>query len=177
MLTQMSLRNIALVGVAIAAVAAVVLLASSGEDRSPEEQVRAALLRARQAAEAQDLAGLMAVVSKRVVLRRMDRDELKGFLFAQLRRGQWRKVFLLNTVIRLDPTEASRHATVETDAVLASGAALTSLAQLAGTDAAAYSFDLRLELEADDEWRVVRGDYERVGLAELLDSQANAEAP
>jgi len=88
-------------------------------------------------------------------------------VFVYVRRGDWRRIFLVDTSIELDGDE--RGARVHTSAVLASGDDLESVTDVVPTNAATYKFDMRLECEDDDEWRVVSARYERADLGGLLE--------
>lgn len=148
----MSRRTLVLFGAAGLAAAALVWLLTGGEPASPEARVRAALDSAVEAAEAQDLGGVLDVVSDRFHGRGYDKDRLKGMLFVQLRRGSWRKVVLTGTEVTLaSPTVAD----VRTSAVLARGEGL------APTNADRWDFGLTFEREDDGAWRIVRAEWKR----------------
>ena len=146
----------------------VVLILRGGED-DPEMAIRMAIERTAQAAEAQDVGGVMEVISERFKGRGMDRRDLTRYVFAQLRTGRWRSVFIVRTDVDL---KDEQHARVRTSAVLARGAGITSLAEAAKTRADAYRFDLDFEREDDGEWRVVVARYGRVGPKELFEGLA-----
>ncbi len=156
---------IVIAAVVLAAVLVALLL--RGREEDAVTQVRRTLRHAVDAVENQDLGALMDKVSERFRGRGgMNRDGVKGVLFVQLRRGDWRRVFLVDTTIEVDDDQ--RGARVRTGAVLASGDDLRSVVDVAPTNAATYEFDLRLELEDDDEWRVVSATYQRADLGGLL---------
>jgi hypothetical protein len=130
---------------------------SGGSEDDPEAQIREAIEEAVEAAQERDLGALMDRVSERFASRGMDRDALKGLLFVQLRRGDWRRVFLVNTEIDIDPSDTT--ARVRTAAVLATGDQTLDLEDLMATDAGAYEFDLSFALEEDEVWRVTAASY------------------
>ena len=141
-------------------VLALVVLSRRGND-DPEARIRAAINDGIEAAEAQDLSGVMEVVSERFKSRTMDRDQLKGMLFIQLRRGAWRRVFLTDAEITLGDEVPVTTAKVKLEALLASGKEVKTIEDVVPTNAAKYQFDLIFENE-DDTWRVVSAEYKRV---------------
>jgi hypothetical protein len=142
----------------VLAVAVLIALFSCKEE-SEEAIIRKAITEAAAAAEKKDLSGVMEVVSKKVRSRKMDYKELKRFIFAQLRIGSWRKVFLVRTNVEL---KDERHAEVETTAILASGEKITKLEEAIPRNSGAYKITLQMEKESDDVWRAVQAEYERV---------------
>jgi len=155
---------IALVAAALVAILAVVLLKRREAD-DPATLIRAALDRAASAAEKQDVAGVMEIVSTTFKTPEMSRDDVKRILFAQLRSEAWKRVVLLDVDVRMAPKDPVR-AKVTMKAVLAKGESKDGAwRDLAPTDASIYRFDLDFLLE-DGDWRVRQAAYRRAGLAE-----------
>lgn len=167
MLASLAMRPWLIIGgVAILVIALVFIFKSPEQDA--EAQVRQTLREAVAAVEKRDLGALMDRVSHRFKGQGgMDRNGVKGILFVYVRRGDWRRVFLVDTTIEIDDNQ--RGARVRTGAVLASGDNLNSVTDVAPTNAATYDFDIRLECEDDDEWRVVSAKYERADFSGLLE--------
>jgi hypothetical protein len=136
------------------------------EPDDPETRIRAVIAAVIAAAEQRDLGGIMKHVSRDFRSPELDRNELKGLLFVELRRGDWRRVVLVKTVVQLADTE---HARVVLVALLASGDDVLALEDLLRTDADTYRFDVTMALE-EDEWRVTTAAYEPARAANLLDS-------
>lgn len=137
-----------------------------GKRADPESEIRAALAAATAAAEAQDLKGVMAVVSRDFASTLGDRQTLNGFLFVELRRGAWQKVFLVGTRVAVDPGEPPTTAKVKTGVVLAGANAQKPEDVLPGRGGI-YQFDLDFVRE-DDAWRVIGATYRESDLAGLL---------
>jgi hypothetical protein len=136
-----------------AAIALLLVTMGCGERGTPESQVRAVIAEAERAAEARDLAGLMALVSPGFQDGQGgDREELKRTLRGYLVMHQ--SVHLLTRVESLEfpYTEYARvHLTVGT--LGRESAAATAF------DLAADVHDVALELKLEgDEWRVVRAE-------------------
>lgn len=149
----------------VAAALLLVVLTQSRTD-DPEAEIRRMLQRAATAAEQKDLGGIIKTWSKDFTAHRMSRNQAKGFVFANLNRGQWSRVFLVSTDVDL---ESETTAKVSTGAVLARGDAIERLEQLSeATRADAFRFDLDVVHE-DGEWKVKRARYKRAGVKELLD--------
>ena len=152
---------IAVVGVLIVAV----LIWRNRPLAPPEQAVRERIDEAVAAAERKDLKGIMAAVSDRFAGGDMDRRQLKGLLFLHMQRGSWKRIFLTNTEVTvMDPKVVE----VELDAVLASGGAANSIAEIAPERAGVFHFQLTWELEDGDEWRITHAKYERRRLDGLL---------
>ncbi len=139
-----------------AAIAALVWWRSRPED--PEAQIRALLEEVVAAAERRDLGGILTHVSEGFRGQGMNRDQLKGLLFVELRRGAWRKVVLYQTEIALAPDQ--RRAQVDTLALLAAGEQVKSLTDLVPTSGDQYRFRLELAREEDGVWRTTAASYE-----------------
>ncbi len=152
-----------LLALAVAVIAFVLL---RDEPKSPEAQVRASLALAVEAAEKQDLGGLMELVSLRFKSGDLDRNAIKGILFVELRRGSWRRVYLVDTEVEVAAGE--RQAQVRTGALLTAGGAMESLAEVVPKDAGAYRFAIGMAKEDDDTWRVVSTTYEQVPFNTLI---------
>ena len=155
------MRTYVILILATAAIALVLFFVMRRGPEDPEEQVRRTLEEAVKEVEARDLGALMDHVSERFKARSMDKRSLKGFMFMQLRRGDWRRVFLVDTQIEIGASQQT--AQVETGAVLATGENIERLEDVVPTDAGSYRFDIQMELEEDD-WRVVTVEYERTVL-------------
>lgn len=144
--------------VALVLVLGVILLLKR-KPSDPEAEIRAALQRAAEAAERQDVGGVMEIVSERFKGRGgMDHAEARRYVFAALRMGAWRRVFLIRTTVHLD---GDRAADVKTHAILARGEKVEKPEDVVPTNAETLRFDLRFEKE-DGKWRTVSGEYERV---------------
>lgn len=161
-----SRRNVAIVAV-LAVVSGWLLTRSDNED--PADRIRQAIRHTIEAAEAQDLGGIMDVVSKHFTARNkgFDRDGLKGMLYFQLRRGAWRKIFLTDAEIDLDDSDTPTRAEVRLEALLAAGKEVKSITDILPTNAAKYRFDLVFAREDDDEWRVIAADYKQLPISGL----------
>jgi hypothetical protein len=153
------MSRVTIVAIAVVALGAFFLLTRRGEP-SPEERIRMVVNHAIDAAEAKDLEGVMDALSQGFTSGTASRDEIKGVLFVQLRRGAWRKVFLTSADIDVAPTATTAHVALE--ALLASGKSIESVADVLPSNAARYRFDLDFALEDDNAWRVVRGTYEQI---------------
>ena len=154
-----------LIGLVVVVVAAVIVV--RGEPEDPETQIRWTLAQAAKAAQERDLGDLMDLVSEKFEGKGMDRRTLKQYVFVQLQRGAWRRVFFVNTVVEVQPAGTS--ARVKTGAILASGENVKTVDDVAGTDAGSYRFDLTMELEEGDTWRVTTAQYEPTPLQGLID--------
>jgi ketosteroid isomerase-like protein len=120
--------------------------------RSPEEAIDATLDAMVAAAREGDLAGILEHVSERFHGHGMDRNQLKGMLFVELRRGRWTGVLLGDRKITLQGADA---ADVSARLLLAQG-------QSALPDRAdAYRVTLEMALEDDGAWRVTTARWER----------------
>ena len=157
----MTRRNVGIV-VVFAAAVGWFLTRSGNED--PADRIRAAIRRTIEAAESQDLGGVMDVISERFTARNkgLDRDGVKGILFVQLRRGAWRTVFLTDAQIDVEEGPAPARAEVKLEALLAAGKEVKSVSDVVPTNAAKYRFELVFAREEDDEWRVIEADYKRL---------------
>ncbi len=147
----MSTRTV--LGVALAGgIAAVILWFALGEaPQTPEAQVRTALEEIVDGAQAKDLAAILDRISDRFVGQgRYHRDDLKGLLFAQLRRGRWNRILLTDTEVTVHGEDS---ADVRTFALLARGEGIVP------SEADGYSFDLSFAREDDGAWRVVRAEW------------------
>ena len=153
-----------LVGLVVLVAAATIVL--RGEPETAETQIRKTLARAARAAQERDLGALMDLVSEEFKGKGMDRRTLKQFVFVQLHRGTWRRVFFVNTSIDVQPDGKS--ARVETGAILTSGEKVETIEDVAGTDAGSYRFDIIMELEEGDTWRVTTAEYESTPLQGLM---------
>jgi hypothetical protein len=139
-----------------AGIAFALLLASSGcgERATPESRVRAVIAEGERAAEARDLAGLMALVSPDFGDgQRGDREELKRYLRGYLVMHQ--SVHLLTRIESVEfPYEDYARVRLAVGTLGRESAAATAF------DLAADVHDVALELKLEgDEWRVVRAEW------------------
>lgn len=129
----------------------------------PEAQIRRAIERAAQAAEAKDVSGVMELISEDIKTRGLSHAEIKRMVFGQLRMGDWQKVMLVRTVVAL---ENETTAIAETTAVLARGTA-SSLEEAVNANSGTYRFELSFRKESGA-WKVVDINYERASVKSLL---------
>ncbi len=154
-----------IIGVALLAVLAFLLLSRRDKLAPPEQAVRERINAGVIAAEQKKMPELTDLVSERFRGMGMDRRQVKAMLFMFLQRGAWRKVFIQNLDIKvLDPKRVE----ASFSAVLAAGRNVNSIADIAPDSAGVFSFELTFELEDDDVWRVTTGTYQRRRLRDLL---------
>lgn len=142
---------------------------SPDEPVDHERRIRDALARTALAAEQQDLDGVLEFVSENFKNDAGDQNALRAFLFVQLRRGAWRKIFLVDTDVHLTPGEPVTHATVSTGAVIAGVDTIKRVEDLEEGDhrAGSYRIDLELALE-DGAWRAISANHRDADLEDLL---------
>ena len=133
------------------ALAVVVWITGQEAPSDPRTEVERTLNELVAAAEAKDVGGVLGRISKRFRGRGgMGRNELRGLLFTQLRRGRWNRILLADTEIALT---SDRLADVTTFALLARGEGVLP------SEADGYTFDLVFAKEDDEAWRVIEADW------------------
>lgn len=149
------------VGAVLALCLAVVVACSKKE--SPEARVRATIAEAVQAAEANDSAGVLAIVSQRYVdADGRDRRAVEGLLRLYLLRHRPLHIYTRVpsvTFVRDDRAEAVVYAAM-------AGTRIDAPAELARLSASLYRFDLTFELEQDD-WRLRAAAWRPAELSEF----------
>ena len=156
-------RNQLLAGVAIAALLAW-LVWPNKKKLPPERAVQAEIEAMVQAAESQDVKGIMSRISKDFQSPQFTRDQVRAAIFIHLQRGGWRSVFIVGTsmtVMGKDQVE------VDLQVVIARGGATKSIADVVPENAGAFQFELLFQRE-DDDWKVKEGTYKRVPVTSLL---------
>jgi len=149
-----------------ALVLAGLVYALMGEEDDAAARIRKVIDATTAAAEAKELGGIMEGVSEDFVgPYAMKKDELRRFVFAQLHRSEWRRIFVLKPKIEL-LDEARAHVSVA--AVLARGDVSTAAEALAGTKADAFQFEIDFRDEGGD-WRVIGIEYRRANPKELVE--------
>lgn len=152
----------------VAGLVAWLMLRGGSPPDGPEERIRTTLKQAAKAAEEKDIKGVMAIVSQDFRNDEGDRNTLKAFLFLKMQQGAWRRVFLVDTRVDLHPDSPPHRARVSTGAVLASGAEVQTLADVAPENAGVYRIDLEMLEENDGQWRVVNAKHQATDLSGLL---------
>ncbi len=166
-------RSIALAAAALALVGAVWLLRPSRR-LTPEERIQAMLQDAARAAERRKVGEVVEILSDRFTggeeRQRIERDEVRRLLVAELLRGQWVSVTISSAKVIVDGPRAR----AAVDAVLSRAAdGGKGLASLLPGEASVHRFSLDLE-EEGGRWRVVSGRWRQIGLEEAL---SGPEAP
>ena len=91
-------------------------------------------------------------------------QDINGMLtYYVLRRGTISVFLVRSNVLGIDRTRSPLSARVTATAVLARGGGVKSLADVLPTAARALHFDLRLEKEDDDTWRLVAATWRDAG--------------
>ncbi len=157
------LLGLALVG----ALAVGMAMMLSGGDDDPEAQIRAALDRAAQAANARDVGAVMEIISEQFDSPGASRKDVQRALFVQLRNDTaWKRVVLADVDVELESVDPPQRAQVKLKAILAKGESKDGTwRDLAPSEASVYRFDLQFARE-DDDWRVRQVAYRRAGLAD-----------
>lgn len=157
---------------ALAGAVVVIVVFATRPTEKPTEQIKAALSEAARAAENQDLGGVMEIVSQdfRGDLggEQAGRSAVQGFLFLQLRRGAWNKVFLTDVDVELGPGPDVTSADVTAHVVLASGANLKTLADVVPERAGTYKITMTMQKEDGDEWRATSAKYTATDVKSLI---------
>lgn len=156
----------ALLAVATVAIVIVAVVVMRPDPADPEDQVRQTLAEAVDAAERRHVGDLMELVSESFKAEGMTRDTIKGVLFIQFRRGDWSRVFLVDTHIEIRGD--AREARVRTGAILATGEKVDTLEDVVPTAAGSYRFDIMMAKEEDGVWRVTTAKWATTPLGGLL---------
>lgn len=158
----MELKHLIMSGAGVALLGLSAFILTRGPS-APEAQIRAVIERARQAAEARDVGGVMDAVSETFQTAPIDRRDLNQLVYYELHRGKWSKVYVLDVDIELSADHKT--AEVKLAAILAAGDG--ALKDLRPKDAGAWRFDLGFERE-DGGYKVVRASYRQAQLSDLL---------
>ena len=126
----------------------------------PEELIRHQVISLVASAEHKELSGVMDNVSERFTTPDgWSKQDLKGFLAAQLLGGTWVRIFTVNLEVAITGGSAAE---VSGKFIFGRSEA-KQLEQLAKASVmSAYAIDARLEREADGQWRVVWARYQPV---------------
>lgn len=139
------------------------MTAACSKQESPESRVRATIATAVQAAEANDSAGVLAIVSPRYVdADGRDRRAVEGLLRLYLLRH--RPLYLYTRVPSVTFERDDRVDAVVYAAM--AGARVDAPAEIARLSATLYRFDLTFELE-QDEWRLRAAAWRPAELSEF----------
>lgn len=138
----------------------------SGKELPAEEVIRRKAIAMADAAEKKDVGFIMKQVSERFRADSgLSRDEVKGFLAAQLLRGEWVRVFTANVEVTL--TSASTADFRGTYVLARSQAKL--LKDLARESVVgSYEITGKVERESDGEWRFVSAGWKEADPGSLL---------
>lgn len=128
---------------------------------SPEDVIREKVIKMGEAAEEKNLGYIMDQISDRFrgSPEPLTKDELKQVLAAQILKGNWVRVFIRETEVRV---VSDNEATFSGKFIFgrSSGDSLENLVKR--TDIEAYQVDATLQREKDGQWRFVSGGYKRI---------------
>lgn len=148
-----------LIPVVLALVAAgAVLFFWPSEHIGPEEEVRRTVIAMTREAEEKDVSAVMDHIAESFHHNRgWGRDELKGFLAAQILRGSWMRIFVedIETEV-LSPTEVKLRGRF----LFGRSEADTAETLAADTSLARYRVEATFVKEADGVWRAVKADHQ-----------------
>jgi hypothetical protein len=142
-----------------------ILACACSEPPDPEERLRARIAEAVAAAEARDTKTLLGFVSDRYAddAGRDKRGVGRNLRF-QFHRN--RTIHIFHKVRRVEITEpGSAHVIL---LVAVAGAPIEGIEQIGDVRAELLRFDLEMVEEDGDEWRVIRGDWERATPADFF---------
>lgn len=148
----MNSRRLIPVVLAVAAAAAVLFLWPQ-EEVGPEEQVKRTVVAMTREAEEKNVGGVMEHVAERFHHDRgWGRDELKGFLAAQILRGTWVRVFVTDMEAEaVNPDEVKFRGRF----LFGRSEAKTPEQLAADTSMSRYEVEATFVKEADGVWRVI----------------------
>ncbi len=157
-------RVLLLLAVVSAALAAWLLWPA--KKHSPEQVIVREVNRMVDAAEKRDVGGVVEYVSERFRTTdgSMDRQQLKGFLAAQMLRGEWVRVW----AVKLEPTVTSPTTANLVGTFVFGRANAASVKELPQASVfGQYEITGALELEQDGIWRFVSASYRPVDATQL----------
>lgn len=153
------------VGVAIA-VGVAVLLLWPREEQTPELLIKTRVEEMADAAGKRDVAFIMEQISERFRAQGgADKQQIKGIIAAQVFRGELVQVWPVDLDVTL---ESPSLAQFKGKFVFARKQAADLQSALSEGGVTAYRIDGMLEKEADDEWRFVSAEYERLEASDLF---------
>ena len=138
-----------------------IVIVGCTKEESPETQITKMLRQSVTSANEQDLGGLMDNVSDEFVgPYTMSKQDAKRYIFAQLYRKQWHRVFLYDAKIDVqNETEAKAQIRI----AIARGNKIEKLEDL--KNKADYdAFQLKIDLmKNDSKWQVTRAQHQKLG--------------
>ena len=162
----MTRTNLVAGAVALAVAGAVYAGWGRTAEPGPEEQLRRHVVELSRSAEARKPGEMLERVSLRFTAPEVgDKDALRGFLAAQLLRGEWVRAWPMD--IQAELREGARaHQHVK----MVLGRSTASRVEELGRDAslAAWRLELDWVREEDGEWRIVSARWDPIPPAELL---------
>jgi hypothetical protein len=159
-------RSQLLAGAIAVAVAVATYLFLLKPDPEPVELIRQRAVQMAAAAEKKDIAFIMEQISPRFRSENgLQRDELKGFLAAQIFRGETRRVMTSDLEVRM-ASETSVQLSGKYILVRSDAKELKDVAR--ETVVGSYQIDATAEKESDGEWRFIWARYRPVDFTEHL---------
>jgi hypothetical protein len=153
----------------LAGAAAVVLRAAP--EQSDEDRIRALFSEAARAAEERRAGDAVRPLSERFRGEGLDRDGVRRLVALETLRGVWTSVAIAATSVAVEGDRAR----AAVDLVLARGGPGRALADLVPAQASAWRVTCDLERETDA-WRIVRGRWRPIPLAEAMAGPPPLEA-
>jgi len=147
-----------------AAAAVVVLLWPKGSQTSSEELIRQKVIKMARATEQKDLGYVMDQVSDRFDFEGGGKRDLHQFLAAQVLRGNWLRVFVVDVGV----TMTSPTAATFSGKFIFGRSKATTLKELAKqSEVSSYLIEAKLEKERDD-WKFITARHRPIDPAEFL---------
>jgi|GEM_PF-6089941 len=136
------------------------LVVGCTKEESPEAQITKMLQQSVKSANEKDLGGLMENVSDKFIgPYTMNKNDAKRYIFAQLYRKQWHRVFLYEAKIEV---QSGNEAKAEIRIAIARGEKIEKLTDL--TKKSDYdAFQLKIDLiKNDSKWLVIKAQHQTI---------------